>query len=129
MAGDIVHFELYTRNAERAKKFYSTVFGWNFKDSEIPGLEYYLIDGPKPGGGLNPQQDKPGVVVYMGTDDIDATIKKIREQGGKADEKAPIPGQGWFAGCTDLEGNPFALFQSDESVTAEQMQQYQETRA
>ena len=28
----------------------------------------------------------------------------------------PIPHVGWFARCTDTEGNEFSLFQSDESV-------------
>ncbi|MGH2472241.1 MAG: hypothetical protein ACRDG6_07540 [Candidatus Limnocylindria bacterium] len=34
-----------------------------------------------------------------------------------------IPGQGWFAGCTDTEGNAFSLYQNDPSVTMETEQQ------
>ena len=41
----------------------------------------------------------------------------MRELGGKADDKQPIPGIGWFARCKDSEGNSFSLFQGDESVT------------
>jgi predicted enzyme related to lactoylglutathione lyase len=123
MSGNLVHFELLSKDANRAKKFYSTLFGWKFKDSEIPGVEYYLIDGIEPGGGLNPQQDSPGAVVYFDTDDIDASIGKVRELGGKADEKMPIPGMGWFAGCADTEGNRFSLYQSDPSVKMETEQQ------
>jgi predicted enzyme related to lactoylglutathione lyase len=129
MAGKLVHFELLTKDAARAKRFYSSVFGWKFKDSEIPGVEYYLIDGIEPGGGLNPQQDAPGPVVYFDTDDIDASIKKVRDLGGKADEKMAIQGMGWFAGCVDTEGNKISLFQSDPSVTAETGQQQQSARA
>ena len=129
MAGDIVHFELYTRDASRAKKFYGGLFGWKFKDSDIPGVDYYVIDGPKPGGGLNPQQEKPGPVIYFGTEDIEGSIKKVRELGGKAEDKQPVPGQGWFSWCTDLEGNGFSLYEPDPSVTMEQMQQAQATRA
>jgi predicted enzyme related to lactoylglutathione lyase len=123
MPGDLVHFELYTKDAARAKKFYSSLFGWTIKDSNMPGVEYYLIDGTKPGGGLNPQQEKPGAVVYFDTEDIDASIKKVRDLGGKSDDKMAIPGQGWFAGCTDTEGNPFSLFQNDPNVTVETEQQ------
>ena len=119
MAGNIVHFELNTKDAKRAKRFYSTLFGWKFKDSDIPGIEYYLIDGVNPGGALNPMQAEPGPVVYFDTENIDASIAKVRELGGKADDKMPIPSQGWFAGCTDTEGNKFSLFQNDPSVTAE----------
>jgi len=53
--GDIVHFEVNTTNPQRAKKFYSSVLGWKYKDSDIPGIEYYLIDGATPGGAINPQ--------------------------------------------------------------------------
>ena len=61
-----------------------------------------------------------GRVVYFGSDDIDADIAKVRELGGEADEKQPIPTVGWFARCKDTEGNPFSLFQSDESVAPPQ---------
>ena len=56
------------------------------------------------------------VHVYFDTDDIDKTIAKARELGGKADNKQPIPHVGWFSRCVDTEGNEFSLFQSDESV-------------
>lgn len=123
MAGNIVHFELSTKDSTRAKRFYSALFGWKFKDSVIPGIEYYLTEGVQPPGGLNPMADKPGIVVYFDTEDIDASIQKVRDLGGKADEKLPIPGQGWFANATDTEGNPISLFQSDPSVTMETEQQ------
>ncbi|HEV8469896.1 MAG TPA: VOC family protein [Candidatus Limnocylindria bacterium] len=129
MAGKIVHFEMNAKDAARAKRFYTAIFGWKYKDSEIPGVEYYLIDGIEPGGAINPLQTEPGPVVYFDTDDIDASIRKVREAGGKADEKLPIPFQGWFAGCTDTEGNRFSLFQNDPSVTMETEQQQQSARA
>jgi hypothetical protein len=28
----------------------------------------------------------------------------------------PVPGEGWFAGCTDTEGNSFSLWQGDKSA-------------
>ena len=122
MAGNIVHFEINAKDPKRAKSFYSSLFGWKYKDSAMPGIEYYLIDGANPGGGINPSQD-PGPVIYFDTDDIDASISKVRELGGKADEKMAIPTQGWFAGCVDTEGNKFSLFQNEPSVTMETEQQ------
>ena len=130
--GDIVHFEVNTTNPQRAKKFYGNVFDWKYKDSDMPGIEYYIIDGGRTGGGINPLTEASktkAITVYFGTDDIDSTIKKIKDSGGTAEEKAPIPGQGWFAACTDPDGNTFSLFQSDPSVTMEQMQEHQATHA
>ena len=123
MAGNIVHFEINAKDAARAKRFYSALFGWKYKDSEIPGIEYYVIDGVNPGGAINPLQQEPGPVVYFDTDNIDASIAKVRDLGGKSDEKQPIPSQGWFAACVDTEGNKFSLFQNDPSVTMETEQQ------
>ena len=40
----------------------------------------------------------------------------MREHGGQADDKQPIPHIGWFARCTDTEGNTFSLYQRDESA-------------
>lgn len=130
--GDILHFEINTTNPDRAKKFYSRVFGWTYKDSSMPGIEYYLIDGATPGGAINPQTEPSkikGPTVYFGTNDIDATLKQIKDSGGTGDEKQPIPGQGWFAACTDPDGNNFSLFQNDPSVTMETMAAHQGARA
>jgi predicted enzyme related to lactoylglutathione lyase len=130
--GDLVHFEINTRDAKRAKTFYTKVFGWKYKESEIPGVEYYLIDGATPNGAINPQTDpspaKPPTI-YFATDDIDASLKKVRESGGSADEKQAIPGQGWFAACTDPDGNAFSLYENDPSVTMQTEHAHQESRA
>lgn len=123
MAGNIVHFEINAKDANRAKSFYSSLFGWKYKESEIPGIEYFVIDGVEPGGAINPMQQEPGPVVYFDSDEIDASIAKVRDLGGNADDKMAIPGQGWFAACVDTEGNKFSLFQNDPSVTMETEQQ------
>ena len=123
MAGNIVHFEINAKDASRVKRFYSSLFGWKYKDSQIPGIEYYVIDGVSPGGAINPMQQEAGPVVYFDTDDIDASIGKVRELGGKSDDKMPIPSHGWFAACVDTEGNKFSLFQNDPSVPMETEQQ------
>ena len=55
-------------------------------------------------------------IVYFDTEDIDASIAKVRELGGTADDKQPVPTHGWFAGCKDTEGNAFSLWQGDENA-------------
>jgi predicted enzyme related to lactoylglutathione lyase len=119
MEGQLVHFELPAQDAARARSFWSGVFGWEFQDAGMPGIEYHMVrTGPEQGGAVYPSDDgKRGPVVYFDTDDIDASVAKVRELGGQAEDKQPIPHVGWFARCTDTEGNEFSLFQSDESVT------------
>ena len=118
MAGKMVHVELPAKDADRAKRFYSGVMGWEFGDSAMPGMEYYMVrTGEDQGAAIYPD-DQIGTKLYFDTDDIDASIAKVRELGGKAGDKQPIPHVGWFSHCTDTEGNTFSLFQSDESVAA-----------
>jgi len=119
MAGKLVHFEIPAQDTGRARKFWSGVFGWKFGDSAMPDMEYYMVQtSSEQGGAVYPHQaGERGPIVYFDTDDIDKTIAKARELGGKADDKQPIPHVGWFARCVDTEGNEFSLFQSDESVT------------
>jgi hypothetical protein len=118
MAGKLVHFELPSKDTTRAKTFWSGAFGWEFSNPMVVGMEYWMTQtGEDQGGAIYPDEKKTGLVVYFDTDDIDATVAKIRELGGQADDKSPIPHVGWFARCTDTEGNDFSVFQSDESVT------------
>ena len=117
MAGQLVHFELPADDTERATKFWNALCGWDFENVGGP-MEYHMFQG-EPGGAVYPSQEgERGPVVYFGTSDIDADILRIRELGGSADAKHPIPGTGWFVRCTDTEGNSFSLFESDESVPA-----------
>ena len=116
MAAEIVHIELPAQDTDRATTFYNSLFGWEFQDSGMPGIDYRMFEG-RPGGAVYSGDNAgSGPIVYFGTDDIDATIAQVRELGGEAEDKQPIPGVGWFTRCQDTEGNSWSLFQSDESV-------------
>ena len=119
MAGTLVHFELPAEDADRAQKFYEAVFGWRFRHAPAP-MDYRMTEqGVQPTGAIYPSQSgERGPIVYFDTDDIDATSAQIRERGGQADEKQPIPGMGWFARAQDPEGNSISLYQADDSVPA-----------
>ena len=115
MPGKLVHFEIPARDAARAREFWGGVFGWQF-ENVMPEMDYQMVrTGEEQGGAVFPDE-KRGLTVYFDTDDIDATIASIRQRGGQAEDKQPIPHVGWFARCVDTEGNDFSLFQSDESV-------------
>ena len=116
MASSIVHFELPAQDTTRARQFYESAFGWTFRSTDAP-IEYHMTEEVEPVGAIYPRQaDEQGPIVYFDTDDIDASLQRVRELGGEAEDKLPIPGIGWFARCRDTEGNPFSLYQTDESV-------------
>jgi uncharacterized protein len=118
MAGKVVHIEIPAGDADRASAFYSGVFGWNIGASAMEGFDYRMFQvGENEGGAVMPS-DKAGsgLIVYMDTNDIEASIAKVRELGGSADDKQPVPTHGWFSACTDTEGNPFSLWQGDPNA-------------
>jgi predicted enzyme related to lactoylglutathione lyase len=118
MAGKIVHFELPVADADRASGFWGGLFGWPIAGSVMEGFDYRMFQtGDDQGGAVMPSETPgKGPVVYFDTEDIDASIAKVRELGGTADEKQPVPTHGWFASCKDTEGTSFSLWQADETA-------------
>ena len=84
----------------------------------MPDFDYRMFQSAEDQGGAVMASDKPGsgYVVYLETDDIDASVAKVRELGATAGDKQPVPTHGWFSPCTDTEGNKFSLWQSDPNA-------------
>jgi hypothetical protein len=118
MAGKIVHFEVPAANADRASGFYSGLFGYEVGASAMEGFDYRMFQSAEDqGGAIMPSETAgSGLIVYLDTDDIDASVAKVRELGGTADDKQPVPTHGWFAACKDTEGNSFSLWQADTNA-------------
>ena len=120
MAGKIVHFELPSPPTPTARAaFWSGLFGWEIGEQRDGGLRLPDVpDRRRPGRRDLSRREKPvgAPIVYFDTDDIDASVAKVRELGGAADEKQPVPTHGWFAACKDTEGNSFSLWQGDPNA-------------
>ena len=119
MGKKVVHVEFPAQDVDRAEGFWEAVAGWKIEGAGMPGIDYRMFQEGDQGGAVYPRQgDDPGPTIYYGSDDIDSDLARVRERGGEAEQKQPIPHVGWFARCKDTEGNAFSLFQSDESVPA-----------
>ncbi|HEV8602214.1 MAG TPA: VOC family protein [Gaiellaceae bacterium] len=115
MKGKLVHVELPADDTKRAMEFWGELCGWKFQGFE-GGVEYNMFEGEPPGAIYPSQEGEKGIRVYFETEEIDATLERIRELGGDADDKSPVPSMGWFAHAKDTEGNTFGVWQSDESA-------------
>ena len=115
------HFEIPVDDPDRAEKFYGNVFGWTFQ--RFPGApDYYGLATTGEGVGIDGALTKrsPGLAttLTMEVASIEDAIAKVTAGGGKViQDKAPIPGVGWFANCIDTEGNQFGVFVNDPSAT------------
>ena len=113
MPHPIVHVELSSHNSVAAAEFYRDIFGWSVM--QMPEMSYATFEtGEGVGGGfspISPENPAGTVMVYILTDDIEATLEQIQRAGGKVlRTKTEIPGMGWFAIFRDLSGNQVGLF-------------------
>jgi hypothetical protein len=113
------HFEFATDDREKTAAFYCAVFGWKVEKWEGPD-DYWLVttgDESTPGlnGGLmQAGGDFSGTVNTVGVEDIDATLAKVKANGGTVIfEKSPVPGVGQLAYFKDNCGIVVGLFQPD----------------
>ena len=114
MDKSIYHVEIMTTDLDKAKKFYSELFGW--KISAWKGSPDYMLfeTGKQPGGGFQ-KVDKvnpgDGILLYIKVDNIKAHLDKARNLGGKIiKENTEIPNIGWYGIFSDLDGNIIGVF-------------------
>jgi len=114
MANPFVHIELQTKDVERSKKFYQSLFDWKLE--EYPAMDYTIINvGEGTGGGImkktvpeSPDQWFPYILV----DDVRASTGKAVSLGaGLLQDVTEIPDMGWFSVLTDPTGAAFGLWQ------------------
>ena len=117
MPGQIVHIEFPTADNDRAQAFWGGLFGWQFGGPMMEDYDYRMAQvNDTLGAALMPSDERGHANYYFDTGDIDATSARVRELGGEAEAKSPVPGHGWFAACKDSEGNEFHLWQADTAA-------------
>lgn len=118
MSHPVVHVELSANDLQAASHFYREIFGWQMQ--EFPEMNYVSFSWgvENAGGGFNPvQEGYPAgtVIFYVETEDINATLEAVAEQGGETlQPPMPIPGIGQIALFGDPTGNRIGLIQPEE---------------
>jgi uncharacterized protein len=132
----IVHFEIPVDDVERAKKFYTDIFGWKIEkwpdidDGQLTSaatgqpMEYWMVTttddkGNKAVGAgmMKRQMPEHQVTNYIGVDSIDEYSSKVEKLGGKVvAPKHAVPGMGYFVLCLDTENNAFAIWETNKSA-------------
>jgi hypothetical protein len=121
---NIGYFEIPADDVGRARKFYTSLLGWEINPTSMPTaatatLEYQDIKTgePKEGtlsmGGMYKRQ-MPGspIVVYAMVDDLDAVLARLERLGGKIwVPEMKVEGVGLVAIIQDTEGNGIGIWQ------------------
>lgn len=119
----VVHFEIPAGDMERAKKFYSKIFGWKIND--VPNMEYSIVhtvevdakNMPKePGainGGIMTNANVKTPVIVISVKSVDSYHKKIEKAGGKiVMPTTKVADMGLYARFQDTEGNIIGIWQN-----------------
>jgi predicted enzyme related to lactoylglutathione lyase len=109
----IVHIEFSANDQQKAAKFYSDLFGWEFQN--FPEFNYVTFRASETiGGGINPvSEEYPAgqVLFYVGTNDIPTTLAKAESLGGRCImPEMEVPGMGWMAIFEDQSGVKVGLW-------------------
>lgn len=112
---NMVHwFEIPVNDLERAKAFYEHALGIEMQVMEMPGTQmawFPMIEGGAGATGslVKGETQKPstdGCMVYFSVEDIEKTLEKVTEKGGKiVKPKMDIGDFGFYGHFEDSEGN------------------------
>jgi hypothetical protein len=127
----VAHFEIAVDDKDKAKAFYSSVFGWQIMDLPVQmggGTGTYTTamtvatdpqtQMPTEPGAINgaivertAQITAPVITVYV--ESIDDCVEKVTSAGGTVVAgKQQIPGMGAYAYVTDVSNNVVGLWES-----------------
>ena len=120
--GNFCWIELGTTDADAAKRFYSSVLGWNYEDTSMgPDQVYTMInlDGKTIGAlyKIGPEQQgmPPNWQPYINVNKADETVAKARELGASiVVEPFDVAKHGRMAVLTDPTGATIAIWQPKE---------------
>jgi uncharacterized protein len=111
MGHAVLHFEIVGPDGEALRRYYADLFGWQI-DADNP-QQYGMVQPVEPGigGGVGPSPTGSAMVTfYVETDDLQDSLKKAEELGGKTvQEPMDIPGGPSVAMFADPQGNVVGL--------------------
>jgi uncharacterized protein len=115
-----VYFEIPVTDMQRAKQFYTSVFGFDFTEEIIDANQMALFPFAENATGITGalakgeiyKPSKTGTLIYFYTADIESTLKAAVKSGGKILYPKTSNGDyGYVAEFEDTEGNRIALNQ------------------
>lgn len=121
MGNRVTHFEIPANDPEKSINFFREVFGWTFQ--KFGNDDYWIaITGDEKTPGINgaimkKRDPNQPIVNTIQVENLERHVLKIQTAGGKiVVPKMPVPGVGWLAYFTDLEGNIHGIWQADPSA-------------
>jgi uncharacterized protein len=125
VANKLSHFAIHADDVERAKRFYSKIFEWDFKGYGPPDFWQIMARGrePVPMGAIQSrrynviEQELFGFECSFAVADVEQTARAVEAAGGAIlMSKTAIPHVGWVIKFRDSERNVVDAVQYDRSA-------------
>lgn len=107
------HIEVAGTDGSALRDFYGTLFDWPMTPRAGAAFDYFDFEaGPELSGGIRHEPEGPAeVVMYVGVDDLHATVARATEQGAEVRIPPMDHGGGRFALVVDPAGNTLGLLE------------------
>ena len=122
MSNPVVHFQVCAKDRDAMSAFYGDVFGWRISPTPLLSVEagvrgeYPYIEaeeGGIPGGIVGDITGKGGAVLVVDVDDIEATLRRVEELGGR--RRFPtMPAEAMLLTGSDGSQRAFALTEFED---------------
>lgn len=118
MPNPIVHFEVVGSDSAKTKHFYTELFDWTINDDNPMnyGMLHTGSDRGISGGiyGVEEEDDRPGLKIYVEVDDLQAYLDKAEQLGGKTIlPPTVVPDMVTFALFADPDGTLIGLVKGE----------------
>ena len=108
MSAPIVFLDFAGPDAAALQTFYSTLFGWD------AGADHFTVSVDTPLSAAI-REDPAEKRLYVGVDDIAATLEQVQALGGSIDKpRFEVPGVVVLGLFRDPAGNPMGLVEMDD---------------
>ena len=112
--GKVCYMQIPALDVDRSAAFYETVFGWNIRRRSDGEVAFDDAVGEVSGTWVTerPPSSEPGLLVYVLTESVEETLKKISAVGGEVVTPLTPQGEGEaFATFRDPGGNVLGVFE------------------
>ena len=107
MAHPVIHAEIRSADPDATRAFFAELFGWTYSDGAFPGYSFVATgaEGTIPTAIGPLQGGSDAVLFFVAVDDVEATLTRAEELGGKIIQPAQQVPDVTFGVFADAQGH------------------------
>ena len=107
---NVGHFEIPADKPDDLKRFYSSLFDWQFEKGQT--RDYWMIKNAGISGALAPRENPEQMpTMFVAVESIDDYISKAQQLGAKVVKNKQEIDAGYYAVMEDPQKNTFGIWQ------------------